>query len=74
MDIWIVLTQDRHSDVDAQPFRTEAAAIAAARFAGGDDARDEGLNDAMRADGWVLLLPYGTEGDRIRVIKRTMGA
>jgi hypothetical protein len=26
----------------------------------------------MRADGWVLWIPYGTEGDRIRVVRRTV--
>ena len=31
-----------------------------------------GLNDAMRRDGWVLYVPYGTEGDCVRVVKRTM--
>jgi hypothetical protein len=28
----------------------------------------------LRADGWVLCLPYGTEGDRVRVIRREIDA
>ena len=31
MDIWIVLVQDRHSDVDARPFSSEERAIEYAR-------------------------------------------
>ena len=72
MDTWIVLIQDRHSDVDALPFSTEEAAAAKARDSVPDDAEDGELNDAMRRDGWVLYLPYGTEGDCVRVVKRTM--
>lgn len=77
-DIWIVLVEDRHSDVEALPFSTEERAAEYARdwvrdapeFSG--DAEDAELNDAMRRDGWVLYLPYGTEGDCVRVVKRTM--
>jgi hypothetical protein len=75
-DIWIVLIQDRHTDVDARPFSTEEAAVAAAWKAAranswhpGDVAEEE-LNDAMIRGGWVLLLVYGTEGDRVRVMRR----
>jgi hypothetical protein len=52
-DIWIVLIEDRHSDVDALP-------------------SEGGLNEAMRRDGWVLYLPYGTEGDCVRVVNRPL--
>lgn len=72
MDTWIVLIEDRHADVEALPFSSEERALAAARSAAPDDARDEDLNPAMRADGWVLYLPYGPEGDLVRVIKRTL--
>ncbi len=72
MDIWITLIEDRHADVDALPFTTEAAAIAAARDNAPDDAEPEPLNDAMRKDGWVFYMPYGSEGDHVRVIRRTV--
>lgn len=85
-DIWIVLDEDRHSDVDAVPFSTEAAAFAYARDQAGDMALPDGvtadevehvpgeqeLTPGMREDGWVLLLVYSIEGDRVRVVKRTM--
>ena len=72
MEIWIVLIEDRHADVEALPFGSEEKAFTAARKAAPDDATDGDLNPAMRVDGWVLYLPYGTEGDSVRVIKRTL--
>ena len=72
MDVWIVLVEDRHTDVDAVPFSTEERAVEYARKQAPDDATSGPLNDAMRRDGWVFYLPYGSEGDCIRVIKRTM--
>ena len=78
-DVWVVLIEDRHADVEAFPFSTEDAAVTAARRAVADNARhpedmdgDGELNEAMRKDGWVLYLPYGTEGDCVRVVKRRM--
>jgi hypothetical protein len=71
-DIWIVLVEDRHSDVDALPFSSEEAAAAKARSLVPDDAEEGALNDAMRRAGWVLYLLYGTEGDRVRAVKRTL--
>ena len=74
MDTWIVLIEDRHTDVEVLPFSTKEGAIAKARDSVPDDAEDGELNDAMRRDGWVLYLPYGLEGDHVRVVKRTMDA
>lgn len=72
MDTWIVLIEDRHSDADAHPFSTEAAAFGAALGHVPDGTEPAELNGAMLADGWVLYLPYGPEGDSVRVAKRTM--
>ena len=72
-DIWIVLIEDRHSDVGALPFSSEEGAIEAARASAPDDAESEPLTDGMRKDGWVFYLPYGSEGDHVRVVKRVMG-
>lgn len=71
-DTWIVIVEDRHSDVDALPFSTEAEAVAKARDSVPEDAEEERLNEAMLRDGWVLFLSYGPEGDSVRVVKRTM--
>jgi hypothetical protein len=79
MDVWIVLIEDRHADVEPLPFSTEEAAIQAARAAVRENARhpedidwDAELTPGMRADGWVLYVPYSTESDFVRVVKRTM--
>jgi hypothetical protein len=80
-DIWIVIIEDRHADVDAYPFSTEEAAITAAQKAVTDGARhpedkdewDTELNAAMLVDGWVFYTRYSSEGDCVRVIKRIMG-
>jgi hypothetical protein len=79
MDVWIVLIEDRHADVEPLPFSTEEGAVQAARSAVEENARhpesidwDAELNPAMRATGWVLYVPYSSEGDCVRVIKRTV--
>lgn len=75
MQIWIMLIEDRHADTDAIPFGSEQAAIAAARArAGHDGVGGREMTDDMREDGWVLNCPISEEGDRIRVIQRTMSA
>lgn len=71
-EVWIVLIEDRHADVEALPFSTEGGAFAAARAAVPEDASEAALTSGMRAEGWVLYLPYGSEGDHVRVVKRTM--
>jgi hypothetical protein len=73
-DIWIVLIEDRHADVEAQPFSSEERAAGHARTVGAqsDGAEPAELTPGMREDGWVLYIPYGTEGDHIRVVKRTL--
>jgi hypothetical protein len=78
-EVWIVLVEDRHTDVNAIPFSSEEAAVTRARKEATanawhpDDVEwNAELNTAMRADGWVLYLPYGTEGDKVRVVKRQM--
>jgi hypothetical protein len=71
-DVWVVLIEDRHADVEALPFSTEGAAVAEARDSVPEFAEEEQLTPDMRKHGWVLLLSYGTEGDCVRVVKRTM--
>lgn len=77
-DIWIVIVEDRHADVDALPFSTEAAAAEAARkemrdmVAHPEHIQEVALTPEMREDGWVLCLAYAVERDSVRVVKRTM--
>ena len=78
-DIWIVLVEERHTDVQAIPFSRAADAVATAQREATENAGGPGevewdaeLSQDMRDDGWVLYLPYGTEGDCVRVVKRRM--
>ena len=80
-DVWVVLLEDRHADVEALPFSTKELAVGAAlglagefRADPGDVKQDAELTPSMRADGWVLYAPYGSEGDCVRVVKRVMDA
>ena len=79
MDTWIVLVEDRHTDVDAQPFSSEERAAGYARrqvealaFRPESVDWDAEITPRAAADGVVLLVTYGTEGDCVSVIKRTM--
>jgi hypothetical protein len=81
MDIYIVITEDRHaSSTEAVPFADEGQAIAFAEQEVADNARhpeladewDRDLNDAMRASGWVWFCAYGVEGDKVYVIRREL--
>lgn len=75
--IWLVIQEDRHCDLDIEPFSTEdrallyaeaqASAIAPSRI----HEEDMEITDRMIRDGWVYYLPYG-EDDSIRVVKRIL--
>lgn len=77
-DIWIVLVEDRHKDIDALPFSTEEAAVRAAgeqmqaMVAHPEHIQEVALTADDREDGCVLCLEYAVERDNVRVIKRAM--
>lgn len=78
MDIWVVVEEDRHAEVEVTPFAAEEPALEAARRAAAENARDDGVEEGtltpeMIRDGWVLYLEYGAEGDCVRVVRRTLG-
>lgn len=79
-DVWIVVIQDRRLRYpDVLPFSTENAACATAwdtarlNAPGPGDVNWEAepTPDMTRA-GCVMWLPYGTEGDCVRVVRREM--
>ena len=80
MTVFLVITEDRHADVEVTPFTDEAAAVAFAERQVRDNARhpesiepeDRELNDRMRADGWLWYCQYSGEGDNVRVIRREL--
>jgi hypothetical protein len=72
---WIVLIKNHLASIEALPFSSEERAIKAARARAPVDAEGiagEELTDSMRKDGWVFFLPYGSEGDCVRVVRRTL--
>lgn len=72
MEVFIVLVEDRHADVDALPFSTWGRAAGCARDKAGEEAVESGLTERSRQAGVVLLLEYGTEGDCVSVVRRVV--
>lgn len=73
--VFVVITQDRHVDIDVTLFTTADAAISYARKEVRDNLRysddlDEDLTDNMRAAGWLYYGCYSCEGDCVRVVER----
>lgn len=75
-DIWVVLVEDRHTDVDALPFSSEKAAVAEAQAQvnarHSEDIEVIELTDRMIGAGWVFNVIYSCEGDNVRVLKREL--
>jgi hypothetical protein len=77
-EVYLVITEDRHADVEVTPFTNQAEAVAFAEREVSANAwhpesitgEDRELNEAMRADGWLWYCQYSTEGDNVRVIRR----
>ena len=71
-EVFIVVIQDRHGEVEIHPFSDAQMAVdlAWANVPVGTEAAR--MNEAMVEDGWMLYLPYGTEGDFVRVIRRKL--
>ena len=75
MTIWIVITEDRHADVDAAPYTAMPQALAAARdWAGDVCVTDEEITEKQAADGCVLSLSIGGTDDKdyVRVVEREL--
>jgi hypothetical protein len=76
--VYLVVCDDRHHGVDAEPFRDRALAIKTARGIAWNNASDAGdiqdqpLNRDMIDDGWILYIVYGIEGDKVWVMQRNL--
>lgn len=71
--IYVVIHEDRHTDVQVQPYRDRDEAIAAARAILDDyDGQEEELLTGMGDDGWILFGTYSTEDDCVRVVEREL--
>lgn len=80
MDVYVVLTEDRHAETEAEVFAEQEEAVAyAEEVASGYDRssldpgdREGTLSASMIQDGWVRYLPCTDEGDCVRVVRREL--
>lgn len=78
MKIFIVIIEDRHTDVSAEPFTSKDAAIAHARSEASkyarfeDDFQEQELTGEMVKDGWLYYATYSVEGDCVTVVEREL--
>ena len=71
MKLYIVIWEDRHSDVTAHPFTDSDKAIAEAKRIAKEYAREEGdyeEHDYGRDADWIFYAQYSCEGDHVRVV------
>lgn len=71
MKLYIVIWEDRHSDVTAHPFTDPDKAIAEAKRIAKEYAREEcdyEEHDYGRDDGWLFYAQYSCESDHVRVV------
>lgn len=77
MDVYVVIEEDRHCDVEVTVFGSEIDAVeyAGTQLEGilmdGDEIKVL-LTDSWLKDGCVWNIGYGNEGDGIRVMKREL--
>ena len=75
MDIYIVILEDRHIDVEVTPFTTAAEAIKEAKFQAHEACRfasDYKENPELCTNDWVFAATYSCEGDNVRVVRKTL--
>ncbi len=71
-EIYLIIVEDRHIDVQVTPHTNKDTAIKAARVAavlyckGKDDYKEHDI------DGWLFCAVYSPEGDRVRVISEEL--
>ena len=72
MKIYIVVVEDRNSDVEVKPFVSKEKAIAIAKVDALGSCRsadDYEELDLGKEDGWVFYAQYSVEGDSVRVVE-----
>ena len=78
MRIYIVIIEDRHSDMEVLPFSSADDAVKFAKKTARAYCRHgkvvAGLNDAMKKDGWLYYGQYSCENDNVRVLERVLDA
>lgn len=73
--VWVVLIEDRHTDVIAEVWSSRDAALGRGQAIATELARDAGdvvvgeLTSRMQEDGWLWWATYSVESDSVRVIE-----
>jgi hypothetical protein len=73
-DVFVVLVEDRHCDVEVAVFTDEPDAVEYAISQVPEEDHEVTdfsyvLSPGMVAAGWVCYIPYGNEGDCVRVVR-----
>ena len=75
MEIYIVIVEDRHSDVEAIPYTNREKAIEVAKKLANKYCRypeDYQEHDYGKDSGWLFYASYSVESDSVRVVTATM--
>lgn len=74
MNVYVLIIEDRHCDVDAHVYASKEEAIERARTIANQYCKwgevDETLTGSMRQSGWVYHGIYSCENDSVTVLER----
>lgn len=73
-ELFVIIIEDRHSDVDVEVHDNEDRAVGRAKRLATEYCRhaedlQDGLTDGMKKAGWVYYCRYSCESDSVRVVK-----
>jgi len=69
--IYIVIVEDRHTDIKVYPYISPLAAIQRAKDIASEQCshqEDYEEHDYGRDDGWIFYADYSCEGDNVKVV------
>jgi hypothetical protein len=69
-EVFIVITEDRHTDVEVDVFGDEQSAITHAKKIANEHCRHEEDYEEQKIEGWIFSAIYSCEGDCVRVEKK----
>lgn len=75
MEIYIVVVEDRHTDVEVHPFTDKEKAISKAKRVAKEYCRHEEdykEHDYGKDVGWLFYAQYSCESDNVRVVTTTL--
>jgi hypothetical protein len=69
MTLFILIVEDRHTDVEAIPFLSLAGAITEAKRRYPHGLREGSLTSGLYDAGWRYYADWSTEGETLRVVE-----